>query len=79
MPDYAWKCRFCDYTSTIWKAFAAEWVIPMATFNANKSRIHFSKNAATSVVATFVEEKVSGSPKIYAQSQSLVQNTTPIS
>ena len=29
MPDYAWKCRFCDFTQTIWKAFAAEWIIPI--------------------------------------------------
>lgn len=29
MPDYAWKCRFCFFRETIWKAFAAEWVIPI--------------------------------------------------
>lgn len=29
MPNYAWKCRFCDYRLTQWKDFAAEWVIPI--------------------------------------------------
>jgi predicted nucleic acid-binding Zn ribbon protein len=29
MPDYAWKCRFCDFIQTVWKAFAAEWIIPI--------------------------------------------------
>ena len=28
MPDYAWKCRLCGYRETIFKPFAAEWVIP---------------------------------------------------
>lgn len=29
MPDYAYKCRFCDYTIDVFKEFAAEWVIPV--------------------------------------------------
>ena len=29
MPDYAWKCQFCDFRETIFKPFAAEWVIPI--------------------------------------------------
>jgi len=29
MPEYAWKCRFCSYITTVWKAFAAEWIIPI--------------------------------------------------
>ena len=48
----------------------------MATFLANKSRIHFSKLGNTQVVASFVEEKVSGLPRIYAQSQSILSNIT---
>lgn len=50
--------------------------IPMATFSANKARIHFGKNSNTSVVASFVEEKTAGTPKIYAQAQALVQNNS---
>lgn len=52
--------------------------VPMATFSANKSRIHFSKNGVNSVVASFVEEKVAGSPKIFAHSQAIGQNVTTI-
>lgn len=29
MPNYAWKCKFCSYTLTQWKAFADEWIIPI--------------------------------------------------
>ena len=49
--------------------------MPMATYSASKSRIHFSKNSSNSVVASFVEEKTSGLPKIYAQSQALTTAT----
>ena len=31
MPDYAWKCRFCDNRITMWKAFAAEWITPICS------------------------------------------------
>lgn len=29
MPEYAWKCKFCTFTLTSFKEFAAEWVIPI--------------------------------------------------
>ena len=50
--------------------------MPMATFSASKSRIHFSKNSSASVVASFIEEKTSGIPKIYAQRQSRITSVT---
>ena len=28
VPEYAWQCRACNTRQTIFKAFAAEWVIP---------------------------------------------------
>jgi hypothetical protein len=43
---------------------------PMATFAANKSRIHFNRPISGKVVAVFVEQKTAGSALIYAQNLS---------
>ena len=43
---------------------------PMATFAANKSRIHFNRPVNGKVVAVFVEQKTAGSALIYAQNLS---------
>ena len=41
---------------------------PMATFSASKGRIHFTKSINGIVVAIFIEQKIPGSSRIYAQS-----------
>ena len=41
---------------------------PMATFSASKGRIHFTKSINGIVVAIFIEQKILGSSRIYAQS-----------
>lgn len=54
-----------------------QWVFetkPMATFSANKSRIKFSKYIPNKAVAVFIEEKTTGTPKIYAQSVNIIEN-----
>lgn len=54
-----------------------QWVYetkPMATYSANKSRIQFSKYSTNKAVAVFIEEKTSGTPKIYAQSVNIIEN-----
>lgn len=29
MPEYAFKCRFCDYICTTWKNFTQEMIYPI--------------------------------------------------
>jgi hypothetical protein len=41
---------------------------PVATFSASKGRIHFTKSINGIVVAIFIEQKIPGSSRIYAQS-----------
>lgn len=43
---------------------------PIATFTANKSRIHFNRPINGKVVAVFIEQKIAASSLIYAQSLS---------
>jgi hypothetical protein len=43
---------------------------PMATFSANKGRIHFNRPVNGKVVSVFIEQKTTGNSMIYAQSLS---------